>query len=278
MIRHLVATMLVLGPTSGLSQPAQASLQGARAPASRDRPAQQDRMPGGAQVYAWRDGGLYILRAAPEQLTDIALEPGETLNAVAAGDTSRWTVGDTTSGSGDARRTHILIKPFAAGLRTNLVITTDRRVYRLQLESHARGAMSAISWTYTEDALIALRRREAEAAAARPVAAGIAVDSLNFNYAIEGDRPAWRPVRVFDDGRQTFIEFPASIAVGEAPPLFLVGEGGAPALVNYRMSGRYYVVDRLFEAAELRLGARRQQIVRISRAGAGRAARRGRGA
>ncbi|MGZ2962328.1 TrbG/VirB9 family P-type conjugative transfer protein, partial [Pseudomonas aeruginosa] len=88
----------------------------------------------------------------------------------------------------------------------------------------------------------------------QPVASGLSVDQLHFDYAITGDQPPWRPLRAFDDGRQTFIEFPASIGVGEAPPLFLVDGKGTTALVNYRLQGRYYVVDRLFDTAELRLG------------------------
>lgn len=232
------------------------------------------------QIYPFVEGTLYRLYAAPERVSDIVLQPGENVTSVAAGDTVRWTVGDTTSGSGAARRTHILVKPFSAGLRTNLVITTDRRVYHLQLESTGTTAMAALSWTYPEDALIALRQSREQAEAAAPVAAGLEVANLNFNYRISGDDPPWRPLRAFDDGRQTFIEFPASLAQGEAPPLFVIGESGAAELVNYRVAGRYYVVDRLFAAAELRLGERRQQIVQIRRADARRPARRraGRGA
>lgn len=218
------------------------------------------------QIYPYTEGALYRLYAAPEHITDIALQPGETITSVAAGDTVRWTVGDTTSGSGAEQRTHIFVKPFSAGLRTNLVITTSRRVYHLALESRPTGAMAALSWTYPQDELIALRRQQDAAAAAVPVASGLAVERLNFNYAISGDQPAWRPVRAFDDGRQTFIEFPPSIAVGEAPPLFVVGEDGKAQLVNYRMAGRYYVVDRLFGVAELRLGGKKQKIVRIEAA------------
>ena len=47
----------------------------------------------------------------------------------------RWVVGDTTSGAGDAKQVHVVVKPFAPGLKTNLVITTDRRTYHLALES-----------------------------------------------------------------------------------------------------------------------------------------------
>src|SRR3546814_10666249 len=88
------------------------------------------------------------LYASPERITDIALQPGETITSVAAGDTVRWTVGDTTSGSGAEQRTHIFVKPYSAGLRTNLVITTSRRVYHIELESRSSGAMAALSWTY----------------------------------------------------------------------------------------------------------------------------------
>jgi P-type conjugative transfer protein TrbG len=223
-----------------------------------------------AQVYPWAEGALYRLYAAPEQVSDIALQPGEALVSVAAGDTVRWVIGDTTSGSGGGRRVHVLVKPSVPGLRTNLLVSTDRRVYHLALESTARTAMASISWSYPEEALLALRRSEAEPQA---VADAVPVDSLDFDYAISGDSPPWRPLRAFDDGRQVFIQFPAGVARGEAPPLFITGEQGKPELVNYRMHGAYYVVDRLFAAAELRLGGKKQQVVRIVRGRKGRRAR-----
>ena len=86
---------------------------------------------------------------------------------------------------------------------------------------------------------------------------------------VSGDKPAWRPLRAFDDGRQTFIEFPASVGVGEAPPLFVVGDRGDAQLVNYRYLGGYYVVDRLIDVAELRLGEGKQTVVRNTRTGEG---------
>jgi P-type conjugative transfer protein TrbG len=221
-----------------------------------------------AQVYAWGEGALYRLYTAPERVSEIALQAGETLISVAAGDTVRWVIGDTTSGSGAARRIHILVKPSASGLRTNLIISTDRRVYHVQLESRARGAMASMSWTYPQDELLALSRIEGAAAMATPVADGVAVEALNFGYRIEGDEPEWRPIRAFDDGRQVFIEFPANLGSGEAPPLFVLGAKGGAELVNYRLRGRYYVVDRLFTAVELRLGQKRQQVVRITRSNA----------
>jgi len=221
------------------------------------------------QLQAFAEGAIYHVMTAPDRVTDIALQPGESLVAVASGDTARWVIGDTTSGQGEGKRTHILVKPYSPGLSTNLVITTDRRSYHLALSSSGGSAMSALSWTYPADELVAIKRAAAAAEAAKPIAAGLSVENLNFNYEISGDKPTWRPLRAFDDGRQTFIQLPASIVLDEAPPLFVVDEKGTAQLVNYRLSGRFYVVDRIFTAAELRIGTKNQQVVRIQRVAEG---------
>ncbi|WP_116970601.1 P-type conjugative transfer protein TrbG, partial [Blastomonas sp. UPD001] len=223
------------------------------------------------QQYPWTEGALYQVYSAPGQVTDIALQPGEQLvgpGPIAAGDTVRWIIGDTVSGSGPTARIHILVKPMRPDLSTNLVINTDRRTYHLELRATPSTYMASVSWTYPADELIALRNANAAAASAAPVAAGLDLSALNFGYQIEGDRAPWRPLRAFDDGRQVFIEFAEGIAQGEMPPLFVTGAGGDAELVNYRVQGRYMVVDQLFAAAELRLGdrrsARRVRIVRDS--------------
>lgn len=217
------------------------------------------------QVYPFTKGALYRLYAAPEQVSDIALQPGEKLVAVSAGDTVRWVVGDTTSGTGERQQVHVLVKPVAPDLRTNLVITTDRRAYHLELESTEETYMASVSWHYPHDELVALRRQNERASEVQSVAQGLAFDRLRFRYEITGDTPPWRPLRAFDDTHKVYIEFPRRINQGEAPPLFVVGPEGEAQLVNYRVRGNYYIVDRLFAAAELRLGEDPQQVVRISR-------------
>jgi type IV secretion system protein TrbG len=224
------------------------------------------------QQYPYADGALYQVYAAPGQITDIALQPGEQLvgtGPVAAGDTVRWLIGDTTSGSGTGSRVHILVKPTRADLATNLIINTDRRTYHLELRATPATYMASVSWTYPQDELIAVRGRNTMATINAPVAGGIDLAALNFNYAISGDKPSWRPMRAYDDGIRVFVEFPETIAQGDMPPLFVIGPGGDGELVNYRVSGRHLIVDRLFTAAELRLGNKRStEKVRIVRAGA----------
>lgn len=219
-------------------------------------------------VYPFTDGALYQVYAAPGEVTDIALQTGEQLagsGPVAAGDTVRWVIGDTISGTGPSKRVHILLKPTEPNLTTNLVINTDRRTYHMELHALSKTYMASVSWSYPEDQLIALRGRNQAAEQIAPIASGIALNDLHFRYRVEGDDPAWRPLRAFDDGRQVFIEFPSGIAQGEMPPLWVVGSEGEGQLVNYQVRGDYMIVDRLFAAAELRLGGKDQQIVRIIR-------------
>ena len=218
------------------------------------------------QVYPYTKGALYQVYAAVNQVSDIALEAGEKLVSVSAGDTVRWVVGDTTSGDGAALQVHILVKPIAPDLTTNIVITTDRRSYYLELHATAETYMASVSWTYPQAALTALKGQATEFRDRTEVAGGIGLDieALQFRYRIEGEAP-WKPVRVFDDGAKVFIQFPSGLKQGEAPPLFVIGPDGKPALVNYRVKGALYIVDRLFAAAELRLGTAPQQVVRIVR-------------
>ena len=214
------------------------------------------------QVFPFSPGALYQVYVSPGQITDIALEPGEQLTGsgpVAAGDTVRWIIGDTESGNGDTRRVHVLVKPTRPAIETNLIINTDRRTYLVELRSHDKPYMPAIAWFYPET-------RVSRAKTTPPVPVLPDLAQRRYRYAIEGDKPPWRPINAYDDGRKVYIEFSPGIVQGEMPPLFVIGAEGKPELVNYRAYGNVLIVDRLFAAAELRLGDGRQQKVRIVRA------------
>ena len=217
------------------------------------------------QVWPFTDGALYQVYAAPGRVTVVSLQPGEELVTVAAGDTVRWIVGDTSSGSGDAMRINVLVKPIRSGLKTNLVITTSRRTYLLELTSTEKAWMASVSWDYPKDRMLALQRQSQAASAAAPVDTGLSLEKIRFRYAVSGSNPPWKPLRAFDDGEKVYIQFPAGIAQGELPPLFVIGAQGDGQLVNYRFRSPYYIVDRLFGAAELRLGGDKGDVVRIER-------------
>lgn len=220
--------------------------------AARQRPT-RDGFNEARHVYAYAPGALYELYTNPGFISTILLEPGESLNAIAAGDTARWMVTEAQAETDAEPRTIVLVKPQTTGLRTNIVLITDRRTYTIEASAVSGEAYSAqIAWTYPEDS------------AATPAAS---FDRLHFDYRIRttrGRAPRWLPTRVFDDGRRTWIEMPADVEASDMPPLFVITGEGAE-LVNYRVQGRRYMVDRIFDAAELRLGARSPVIVRIDR-------------
>lgn len=209
---------------------------------------------GALHEFAYERGALYAIQASPQRITDIALEPGETLLSVSAGDTTRWIVSDARSGLGPTGQAHVLIKPNATSLATNLVIMTDRRVYHVELKSVSGPAMAAVSWRYPTDFILQNQLATQAAAAPPPAAPVFSPQKFNLRYRIDGDKPDWRPLSAFDDGQQVFIEMPEKIHTMEAPPLFVIGDQGLEA-VNYRLQGKYYVVDRLFAKAELKLGS-----------------------
>lgn len=163
------------------------------------------------QVWPFTDGALYQVYAAPGRVTVVSLQPGEELVTVAAGDTVRWIVDDTSSGSGDALRVNVTVKPVRSGLKTNLVITTNRRTYLLELTSTERAWMASVSWDYPRDRMLALQRQAQAASAAAPVDAGLSLERIRFRYAISGSNPPWKPLRAFDDGEKVYIQFPAGI-------------------------------------------------------------------
>ncbi|KJS75322.1 MAG: conjugal transfer protein TrbG [Pseudomonas sp. BICA1-14] len=217
------------------------------------------------QVWPYNDGALYQVYVAPGRVTVITLQAGEELVTVAAGDTVRWIVGDTSSGAGEALRVNVLVKPIRSDLKTNLVITTSRRTYLIELTSTEKAWMASVSWDYPKDRMLALQRQAQAAQSSAPVDTGLALERIRFRYAISGSNPPWQPLRAFDDGEKVYIQFPAGIAQGELPPMFVIGTQGDGQLVNYRFRSPYYIVDRLFGAAELRLGGDRGDVVRIER-------------
>jgi len=214
------------------------------------------------QIYPWSEGALYQVYAAPGQITNIALEPGESLTGsgpIAAGDTARWIIGDTESGEGARRRVHVLVKPTRADISTNLVITTDRRSYMIELRAGEKPYMPAVAWAYPQVP-------GAQRPSAPPTPVIPAFTARNYRYALTGDTPPWRPMAVYDDGRKVYVEFPRGVIQGEMPPLFVIGADGETQIVNSRIHQNILIVDRLFGAAELRLGGgERPQKVRIER-------------
>jgi len=205
-------------------------------------------------LYAYEPGAIYELQTSPDYVSTLLLEPGEVLIDIAAADTARWSVSNTVTAS----RTILIVKPSAPRLKTNIVLVTDRRAYMIEAVSAAGDVYTAqAAWTYPAPPEPP-PPEPAPAPEQRP---------LHEDYVLKAPRkgpPAWMPTRVWDDGLKTYVQFPDDIAASEMPPLFIRSPEGLE-LVNYRIDGKRYEIDRIFSEGELRLGNRKPVIVSIHR-------------
>jgi type IV secretion system protein VirB9 len=209
--------------------------------------------------------------SAPLHETDIALQPGEVIKqgGVHAGDTVRWQLGPALSGPPDNQTTHVIVKPTAADLRTDLIIATDRRTYHLELLSRKDDWMPSVGFSYPEEIQAewdAYQRNTAKEKKDNTLPeTGENLLTLDFKYQVDGKAP-WKPVRVYSTGLKTVIQMPAQMKATESPALLVIGDGGKEELVNYRVRGDRYIVDLVFDKAVLISGVGRQQTkVTISR-------------
>jgi type IV secretion system protein VirB9 len=232
--------------------------------------------PDGRVLFAF-GAGLPTVVCAPLRVCLIELQPGEKLvGEPQIGDSVRWNVSPATYGKGEESTAMLVLKPQMPGLDTNLLITTDRRAYYVRLVSKADDYVSRVAFVYNDDdggkkwKDHFAEQKQAELAAARDSSKAqpglpVAFEHLHFDYQVKGGDENSRPLRVFDDGSKTYIQMSANIASREAPVLVVLGPDGKGEVVNYRMKDQTYIVDRLFEHAQLVLGTgKKAQKVEIS--------------
>jgi P-type conjugative transfer protein TrbG len=226
----------------------------------------------GRVLYTY-GSGLPTVVCAPLRVCVVELEAGErVVGEPHIGDAVRWIIAPAGAGQSDSVTPMIVLKPKQAGLDTNLLVTTDRRAYYIRLISKPEEYLARVAFAYPDDEVrkwqVHLaqeeqrRKAERDAVQVSPVES---LESLYFDYRIESVDPHIRPVRVVDDGKKTFIQMTADAAHREAPVLVVIGPDG-PEMVNYRVKGDMYIVDRLFERGALLLGVgkkgQRAEIIR----------------
>ena len=238
----------------------------------------------GKVVYIFGQG-MPVMVCAPLRVCAIELQAGEHLESQPQiGDSRRWEITPVLSGSGLDETPLLIVKPIEAGLETDLIVSTDRRTYVFQLISDPTRFVSRLAFQYPgEDAAkwVAFQARQAaakrdaevvaEQAREKDKRAGVvpmaenALDDLYFDYKLSGDA-AYRPQQVFDDGQHTYLIYPNDGRFRELPTL-LIQVNGKSELVNFRVDGSRYIVDRLFDKAILVVGVGKKQTrVTITRA------------
>jgi type IV secretion system protein VirB9 len=215
----------------------------------------------GALVYTYGTQ-LPTVVCSPLHICDVALEPGEVINDLHNGDRVRWKVYPSVSGSGTLKTTHLIIKATDTNLTTNLNVSTDRRTYIIKLVSRKEDWMPLVSFAYPEETEArwqAYQEAQAKHEEATTLTTGENVATLDFNYRLQGSKVDWRPLRVYNNGAKTYVQFSAAVAHGDLPALVALGAKDAETLVNYRLIGDRFEVDKLLTHAALIRGAGRHQ-------------------
>jgi type IV secretion system protein VirB9 len=203
--------------------------------------------------FGYQPGLLYQIYCAPLHITDIEFQAGEEIVSASGGDTSRWSISETTSGDGAQKQAHLLVKPRASNINNVVVVTTNKRSYHLLLKSSDTTYMPIVAWHYPDDGLIinhplssnTLNQGKNDLSQ---------LNKLDFNYIANvssGRTPDWMPTMIFNDGQKTYIRFASTFA--NAPTLF-ISSGESERVVNYRVAGDYYIVDTVIQQGELRMG------------------------
>ncbi len=222
-------------------------------------------MTDGFVTFAYDPEKQPIIQTKPFQETVIRLEPGEKFTNISSGDPSRWSYAVAISGKDENAQQNILVKPSLSDISTNLVITTDRRLYNLRLVSKQTEQLTrSVNFSYPE----ALMESRSGTTSSHEIPIEEAeerrsVSPLHFDYRMTtvglfSKPPPWQPIRVFDDGAHTYIQFPENIAHRDLPALFVI-QNGEKTCVNYRFQSSYMMLDHVFSEATLVSGIGRSQ-------------------
>jgi P-type conjugative transfer protein TrbG len=230
----------------------------------------------GKVVYIYGQG-MPVLVCAPLRVCAIELQSGEHLQSQPQiGDSRRWEITPVLSGSGLDETPILIVKPIEAGLETDLIVPTDKRTYVVRLVSDPTLFVSRLAFQYPDEdrakwvafaarqdearrnaEAIAEERREKDRKDGVVPMANNTVDRLYLDYKLSGDEHL-RPDHVFDDGQHTYLIYPNDGRFRELPTLLLV-VNGKTELVNFRVDGTRYIVDRLFDKAILVVGVGKKQ-------------------
>src|SRR5215469_5161965 len=243
----------------------------------------ENQSPEGAIQYTWGEE-LPSIVCAVLQVTDVSLEPGESVTSVSVGDNLRWSIESVTSGQGADEQPHLIIKPFTRGLETSVVVTTTKRTYHLSLRSTDEAYVHEVSFRYPSEPKTVIAYTQATPALPKPPsrqenddpdlpasrhrsAADPELVTESDTYRISGSA-RWKPARVTHDGRKTYIFMTEEVKRTEAPALLVLRRnkylfGYDKVLPNYRLQHKTYIVDTIFDRAILVSGQDKVTVFRL---------------
>lgn len=216
--------------------------------------------PDGKTTFAYGTGQPTII-CSPIQLCMLELQAGEKIvqGGVQIGDPARWKL-DIILGNNNIF--NIIMKPLNVGLNTSLIVVTDRRTYHMNLRSTNKDFMALVGFRYPleieakmnayRNELVKEEQVRQEMSEKLKIEDDLSKKRLDFKYTVSDcDTCIWKPVRVYNDGKQTFIQMNKQMTQVEAPALTVISENKEMKITNYRVYKDLYIIDALFVKARL---------------------------
>jgi P-type conjugative transfer protein TrbG len=229
----------------------------------------------GKVVFAY-GASMPKLTCSPTRACDVEMQPGEKINKVVLGDKVNWTWAPAESMEKGLPVQHLVIQPRDSALESNAIITTNRRTYHIKLYAPKQEGvyLNRVGFYYPDEIVESWESRagtqeavQAKEDNLRVTEESFSPENLDFDYRISGTAD-FRPLRVFNTGKQVYFEIPAAVLKsGEAPIMTLIDEEGKSNVVNYRTRGNHYIVDKLFKTAELVVGTEKVTVLWNKKAG-----------
>ena len=226
-------------------------------------------------IYTYQEGYLYEIVIQKDLLTIIHLSPYEEItnpNTVPIGEEKYFSLSVRNGVRDGLNHQMIILKPLVLNVTTNLIVTTNKRIYNLVVSSRGKSGMYNVEWRYPhEENTLSVGEEEEEEVSLDSFP--LSSELLNFNYAIRsisGKKPVWMPTHVFDDGNFTFIRFPSSYELMHLPAVFSLN-GKELHAVEWDISGEFYILNDLYNEIALIVNynnkklSRQNEAVRIIR-------------
>lgn len=110
-----------------------------------------------------------------------------------------------------------------------------------------------VNWTYAEEDAKEQQKKKDSSAAVIPSASALA--NLDQQFKVKGKAQEYMPISVATDGVHTYLEF--NKAPRTQVPLFIKRKNEHKfSIINYKdykQKDNYYIVDAVFEKAQLRI-------------------------
>ena len=209
---------------------------------------------GVTNVYTYGEYKQFEINTRVGYITDVQLRPNEVLQKIAAGNSTQWSVDQDIVGGIQ----HVYIKPLTNDLRTNFIINTDKRSYRLLVNSTNETEYSVAFIFPKEDKADYLEKQEQlrlQKEAEEQKEKALANRALYINYKVKENHNVpseFLPKSVFDDGIKTYIELPANVQ-DNFPTVYSYDKFQKKKiqLVNYRLKGNVLEIDKIMPSIKL---------------------------